>query len=85
MLTNDSAYWKPTGRVDVAYHAYRLHEGRELNGTLAWGPTAGAGTTRGREATLAITGRHMAHWHDYSEVAATAFGHLRFLVVDTAR
>jgi hypothetical protein len=43
-LTNDSAYWN-VGRQGTADAAFRLHEGHQTGGVLAWGPGASTGTT----------------------------------------
>lgn len=43
-LTNDSAYWMPTARSGTGGHAFRIHEGTHLAGTLEWAPHASPGT-----------------------------------------
>ena len=35
---------------------------------LRWADRAGTGTTVGRDAPLTLTGRHVCHWRDYSQV-----------------
>jgi hypothetical protein len=71
VLTNDRSYWQPATRADTIDAAFRLHEGRILEGTLAWGSHAGQGTTTGRDAPLLLTGRYACHWRDYSYVTLT--------------
>lgn len=68
LLTNDPAYWRPARKVDPIDAAFRLHEGRALSGSLAWGGAAGAGSIRGREAPLALAGTYHCQWHAYSTV-----------------
>jgi hypothetical protein len=71
VLTNDRSYWQPATRADTIDAAFRLHEGRILEGTLAWGARAGQGTTTGRDAPLLLAGRYACHWRDYSHVTRT--------------
>jgi hypothetical protein len=69
VLTNDRSYWQPTARADTIDAAFRLHEGRVLEGTMRWADRAGTGTTARRDAPLTLTGRHACHWHEYSQVS----------------
>jgi hypothetical protein len=77
-LTNDPAYWTLTTR-EVAYREFALHPERVLEGRLAWGPTAGRGTTRGREAPIELSGRYWLEWHPYSSLPVPRYAELRFL------
>jgi hypothetical protein len=54
VLPNDSNYWRPGTKSDPVDAMFRLHEGRQLEGTLAWSERAGSGTTRGREQPLVL-------------------------------
>ena len=86
LLTNDSAYWRPNveGGPQYSYEAFRLHDGRDLHGRLAWGQSAGPGTTRGRQALIVLTHRHTIEWHDYSDISGGVYGRFRFVVIDLA-
>lgn len=66
-LTNDPAYWNPPRAADSIDADFRLSEGRTATGSLTWGP--GAGTTKGRQATLEIVGSYRLSWRDYAVVA----------------
>ena len=81
ILTNDSVYWKSptTETVDAEF---RMHEGRILNGELAWGTEAGAGTMRGREKPIKLTGTYKLSWKDYSQVSSTSYGKFRYLFLE---
>ncbi|HIO32695.1 MAG TPA: hypothetical protein EYN25_03915 [Candidatus Nitrosopelagicus sp.] len=81
ILTNDSAYWKSptTETVDAEF---RIHEGRILNGELAWGTEAGAGTMRKREKPIKLTGTYKLSWKDYSQVSSTSYGKFRYLFLE---
>lgn len=81
LLTNDSAYWKTpqnTGTVDTAF---RLNEGRNLTGQLAWTDQASAGTKKNREKDLSVTGQYKLTWDDYSTVNSPSYSDFRYLAV----
>ncbi len=83
LLTNDPSYWaQPRSSLTVDAE-FRLQEGRSLHGTLDWGPSASAGTKRGREQRLPLTGTYPLRWEDYSLLEAGALrGKFRCLVVE---
>ena len=85
VLANDSAHWREPRRDGAAYDDFRLTDGRLVSGTLEWGPSAGPGTKRGREAPLSLVGRYDLHWSDYSHVVSGPAGDFRYLVVDVPR
>lgn len=78
VLTNDPAYWLPRSRADTVDAAFDIAEARELAGMLQWNARAGAGTTRGRNDPLRLTGRYPLVWRDYSDLGVPA-GAFRYL------
>lgn len=69
-LTNDPSYWsKPTNDA-VGYSAFSVHHGAVKEGAMPWGVGIGAGTTKGRDNALVLSGRYVIDWHDYSQVDA---------------
>lgn len=72
VLTNDPSYWLSTRRPDVIDAQFRLNEGRVLTGSLQWNDRAGAGTTKGRENLLTLTGDYLCSWENYSTVTDSA-------------
>lgn len=82
VLSNEQAYWSAPrhDRVTNAT-AFRLHEGRRLSGSHAWGPDTGAGTSRGRELAIDLTGTYQLHWNDYSDLPGLN-GRFRYLEVE---
>lgn len=68
-LSNDPSYWTRGRKANPVDEAFRLHDGRILNGLLSWGPNVGAGTTRGRETAIKVSGSFSCRWRSYSEVA----------------
>jgi hypothetical protein len=81
LLTNDSAYWKQQPKMSVDA-AFRLHEGQELNGSMAWGITASAGTMRKREASITLLNNYLLSWQEYSRLDTTNM--FRYLVIPVA-
>lgn len=79
-LSNDPGYWGAGRKPDPIDNAFRLHDGRTLNGVLTWGPRAGAGTMRSREQELSLSGSYACAWRHYSEIKEetnrTAFRYL---------
>jgi hypothetical protein len=55
-LSNDPGYWGAGRKLVPIDNAFRIHDGRTLNGVLTWGPGAGAGTMRSREQELILSG-----------------------------
>lgn len=80
-VTNDPGYWTESDWFDrtTIDAAFRLHEGRVLDGDLAWAATAG-GTTRGRERPIQLAGPYVCHWRSYSNIA-TRNGEFRYLFI----
>jgi hypothetical protein len=81
ILTNDSAYWK-SSTTETVDAEFRMHEGRILNGELAWSTKAGAGTMRKREKPIKLTGTYKLSWKDYSQVSSTSYGKFRYLFLE---
>ncbi len=81
IISNDSGYWRSvTHERDTNASAFRLYQEVELAGTRAWGPHTGAGTRRGREADIGLSGAYNLSWRDYSRLPG-ARGVFRALVV----
>ena len=81
ILTNDSSYWKSTA-TETIDTKFRIHDGRVLNGELAWRPEASSGTVRGREKPIKLTGTYKLNWKDYSQVSGTSYGKFRYLFLE---
>lgn len=81
LITNDVNYWDIPTKRDCIDAEFRVHEGRVLGGTLAWTPRASAGTTKGREETITLSGRYTLRWADYSVLPAPRNGRFRYLLV----
>lgn len=87
MLTNDSAYWKPSARNDTIDNDFRLDEGRNLYGYLDWGTSASDGTKKNREHSLCLTNAYITKWKEYSLVPAKINNKFRYLsfIINKAR
>ena len=83
-LTNDPSYWRGGNREDVVDAAFRLGEGRALQGAVAWATHTGAGTMRGREHPILLRGTYELRWRDFSNLPGVSNGVFRYLVVEVA-
>lgn len=80
-LTNDSAYWRRPTNHSTVDAAFRLHDGRILEGVLAWSANASKGTKKNREQPLGLQGKYPLQWSDYSHPISGRYGEFRSLVV----
>ena len=76
-LTNHQGAWnKGQGST---YDEFRLHEGRRVEGTLDWAAKTPQKTRKGRP-PLALRGRYVTSWRDYSQPAHGV--EFRYLLLD---
>lgn len=80
-LTNDSAYWKTPLRINSVDAAFRVHEGREIRGMLAWDSRAGQGTIFKREEPINLSSVYLSKWRDYSRFPGS-YGLFRYLAFE---
>lgn len=81
-LTNDNNYWETPPRKKPTKDAeFRIHEGRDLKGKLAWQDGASKGTTKGREAPISLKGSYTLDWRNYSNLKSEKYGRFRYLAV----
>lgn len=81
VVTNSSAYWNPPSGTGTNDEHFRIHEGQDLQGSLAWHPKTGAGTSQGREDPIVLRGNYRLEWSDYSSPASGPGGTFRYLAV----
>ncbi|MEW1643045.1 hypothetical protein [Streptomyces sp. NPDC091219] len=76
MLTNDASLWTPpgVGRGQTRDREFRIHQGRELAGTLLWAEGAY------KPNTCTLRGAYPLDWQPYSELGG-AGGEFRYLAV----
>jgi len=79
-LTNDPLYWEQPKRDDVTLEAYRVHEGKTLNGTLNWAPRTAKSTIAGREGIIIRHG-YGGHWNMNSPCGGGSSGEFRYLLL----
>ncbi len=85
LLTNDSAYWvKPANHSTVDAN-FRIHDGRVIEGVLAWGANTSDGTKKNREQPIELQGRYRLQWIDYSHPNSARYGGFRSLVAKVAQ
>ncbi len=81
LLTNEASYWSAARDSDPVDAAYRLSSGRVLSGSLGWNQRASAGTIRGRELPLSLTGSYPIVWRDYSQIHSAKCGAFKYLAI----
>lgn len=68
-LSNDPSYWNASTKLDPVDALFRIHEGRELAGSLSWSALAGRGTTKNRDVPLDLSANYVCRWRDYSKIS----------------
>lgn len=79
MLTNDAALWTPPalGRGQTRDRDFRIHQGRELVGTLLWAEGAYEPNT------CTLRGAYILDWKPYSDLGG-AGGEFRYVAVSVS-
>ena len=81
LLTNDSAYWAKSTNSKTVDADFRLHDGRVIEGVLAWSDKASDGTKKNRERAIELQGKYHLRWTGYSHPSSDRYGEFRSLVV----
>jgi hypothetical protein len=79
LLCNDSGFWSDSGRVGID-EAFKISDGRRLEGTLTWHERAGAGTIAKRDVPLCLRGSYPVKWMEFCSLGVRN-GIFRALVV----
>ena len=79
ILSNDSGYWNPPTSSNTVDADFRIFDGKTIHGTLQWAEHASTGTTSGRTKPIEILDKYLIKWSDYSQIAHSNRGKLRFL------
>ncbi len=80
-VTNDAAYWRPARRPDTFDASFRMHEGRLVQGRLAWAEGTGAGSMKNREAAVDLAGSYRIAWRDFSSVGDGSASTFRYMLI----
>ena len=81
LLTNEHLYWNPPTKADGNDADFVLHQDREINGILSWGPGTSPSTLRGKANPIEIRGRYRAKWREYSNPLGTGNTRFRYLLL----
>ena len=83
LLANDHRYWNPPqqSRRTITDEAFRIHEGRELGGELAWLPSASPGTTNGRRSPIKLERSYRMRYRNCSKPGAEEHAHFHYLAI----
>lgn len=80
LLTNEPSYWAASTRPDTVDAQFRLTEGRNISGSLAWGANTSEGTMLNRKEQISLCRQYTAAWQTYSKLSEKPGGEFRFLV-----
>ena len=81
LLANDPPYWELSSRSTIDAD-FRLHQGREIAGDMAWSPKAAKGTTNGREEPIHLKGSYDCVWRDYFSFGEATNQQFRYLMIE---
>jgi len=82
-LTNYPPFWTiPKTSNPTNYEEFRLHEGRQLHGRLAWAAKTSENTRRFAGGDIELSGTYDVRWTDYSMIEDEKRGLFRVLVVE---
>lgn len=84
LLTNDHLYWNNPRKENPVDLAFRLDQGRVLEGRVAWNDEASAGTKLKREEPIDLTGKYTISWCDYFNHGEGKYTQFRYTVVKIA-
>lgn len=82
LVTNDANYWQPPKKDHSVDEKFRIHNGRLLAGTCAWGQEAASGTTSGREEPIYLTNTYRLRWQPYLKLGTEKNMEFRALLVE---
>ncbi len=81
LVTNSPRFWQPAPNRQLNDLEFRLHDGRQVKGTLRWNRNAATGSIKGREEPIALDGRYDLTWREYASLDVEKNGRFRFLAV----
>lgn len=81
LLTNAPPYWELSSRSTIDAD-FRLHQGREIAGDMAWSPRAAEGTTTGRKEPIRLKGSYDCVWRDYFSFGEATNQQFRYLMIE---
>jgi len=82
-LTNDHLYWD-LSNYNTVDDNFRIHDGKELTGTLKWHLNTSEGTKNNRDEDISLNGKYNLKWNDYSDIPNQKNGKFRYLLVKTS-
>ncbi len=82
MLTNDASYWKLPISNKTVDSAFRIHEGRFVDGSLAWGENVGIGTSKNRTDSIELVEQYLIHWDTYSQILNQTNGLFKLCLIE---
>ena len=80
-LTNERTYWTPPIKDQVRDVAFRLHDGRVVEGELRWAAGTAKGTMEGHADAITLNGSYRLGWRDFSQPVEGSHGEFGYLLV----
>lgn len=85
MLSNDPSYWvAKKGDRETVCDDFRIHSGIHKSGRLSWLSNASAGTIKGREAPIVLSGEYDFAWDPFSTIGNGRNGEFKISVIEIA-
>lgn len=81
LLTNDRSYWSQSKKIDPVDSAFRVHEGRNIEGSVTWGAGASEGTKHNRKAVITLEGKYKMAWHEFSSLGSVHAEKFRYVAL----
>ena len=85
MLTNEPAYWKAPLSKNTVDSAFRIHDGRIISGSCAWGANVSSGTSKNREEPIVFEGTYTIQWNPYSDLDVISNGQFKICTIEVIK
>lgn len=84
-LSNEPSYWNVPKSKNTVDTAFRIHEGRIVQGKLAWREDVPLEAVQKRETPIVLENQYQIHWDNYSELNDANNGFFKFCLVEVKR
>jgi len=85
MLSNEPSYWKAPASKNTVDAAFRIHHGRIVEGSCAWGENVSSGTSKNREEPIVFEGTYQIQWNPYSILENTSNGQFKICLIEVSK
>lgn len=85
MLSNEPSYWKTPVSKNTVDAAFRIHDGRIVEGSCAWGENVSSGTSKNREEPIIFEGTYKIQWKPYSVLENIPNGQFKICLIEVSK